>query len=88
METGDFRRRYDRRSYITDVVFSLEGRSYAGTLKDVSLGGAFVQTGSVNHAQKGDEVTISIPFTNGQKSVKRRARVLWVNEEGFAIGFF
>ena len=87
MGNGEFRRRYERKSYNSDVVFSLEGFAFAGTLKDISMGGAFVLTLSVNQVQKGDVITISIPFTSGQKNVKRKARVLWTNGDGFAVEF-
>ena len=88
MGTGEFRRRYERRSYHSDVIFSLKGYAFAGTLKDISMGGAFVLTLSVNQVQKGDVITINIPFTSGAKNVKRRARVLWTSGEGFAVEFF
>ena len=88
MDSGEFRRRYERKRYSSDVIFSLKGRAYAGTLKDISMGGAFVMTLSVNQVDKGDVVVISIPFTDGRKSIKRKGRVLWRNNEGFALEFF
>jgi len=88
MGTGEFRRRYERKNYSSDVVFSRKGKAFTGTLKDISMGGAFVMTLSVNQVQQGDVVTISIPFTSGKKSIKRRARVLWTSGEGFAVEFF
>ncbi|MFO7713606.1 PilZ domain-containing protein [Desulfosarcina sp.] len=88
MGTGEFRRRYERKNYSSDVVFSLRGKAFAGTLKDISMGGAFVMTLAANQIYQGDVVTISIPFTNGRKTIKRRARVLWTNAEGFALEFF
>jgi hypothetical protein len=88
MGTGEFRRRYERKNYNSEVIFSLQGKAYAGTLKDISIGGAFVATLSVNQVYKGDVITISIPFTDGRKNIKRRARVLWTSGEGFAIEFF
>lgn len=87
MGTGEFRRRYERKSYNSDVVFSLKGFAFAGTLKDISMGGAFVMTLSVNQVQKGDVITISIPFTSGQKNIKRKASVLWTSGDGFAVEF-
>ena len=87
METGEFRRRYERKSYNSDVVFSLKGYAFAGTLKDISMGGAFVLTLSVNQVQKGDLITLSIPFTSGKKNIKREARVLWTSGKGFAVEF-
>jgi hypothetical protein len=88
MGTGEFRRRYERKNYNSDVVFSLQGKAYAGTLKDIGMGGAFVMTLSVNQVCRGDVVTISIPFTNGKKNIKRRGGVLWTSGEGFAVEFF
>jgi len=88
MDSGEFRRRYERKKYSSDVVFSLKEKAYAGTLKDISMGGAFVMTLSVNQVDRGDLVVISIPFTDGRKSIKRRGRVLWTNNEGFALEFF
>ena len=88
MGTGEFRRRYERKFYNSDVVFSLKGKAYAGTLKDISMGGAFIMALSVNQVYPGDVVTISIPFTSGKKSIKRRGRVLWTSGEGFAVEFF
>jgi hypothetical protein len=88
MGTGEFRRRYERKNYISDVVYSLRGKAFSGTLKDISMGGAFVMTLSINQVYQGDVINISIPFTNGKKTIKRRARVLWTNREGFAVEFF
>ena len=88
MDSGEFRRRYERKKYSSDVVFSLKDKAYAGTLKDISMGGAFVMTLSVNQVYRGDIVVINIPFTSGRKSIKRKGRVLWTNNEGFALEFF
>jgi len=88
MESGEFRRRYERKKYSSEVVFSAKGKAYAGTLKDICLGGAFVMTRDVNQVDKGDKVILSIPFTDGRKNVKRRGRILWTNNEGFAVEFY
>jgi len=88
MEAGEFRRRYERKKYGSEVVFSVKGKAYAGTLKNICLGGAFVITLAVNQVDKGDVVILSIPFTDGKKSVKRKGRILWTNNEGFAIEFY
>ena len=88
LDSGEFRRRYERKQYSSEVIFSLQGKAFAGTLKDISMGGAFVMTLSVNQVTRADMITISIPFTNGKKSIKRRGKVLWTNDEGFAVEFF
>lgn len=88
MEAGEFRRRYERKKYGSEVIFSVRGKAYPGTLKNISLGGAFVITQAVNQVDREDKVILSIPFTNGRKSIKRRGRILWTNNEGFAVEFY
>jgi hypothetical protein len=88
MGYAEFRRRYERKRYSTDIIFSIKGMAFAGTLKDISIGGAFVLTLSVNQVSKGDVISISIPYTNGKGNIKRRAKIIWVSGEGFAVEFF
>ena len=88
MGKSELRRRYERKKYNSDVIFSAKGRAYGGILKDISMGGAFVMTQSVNQVYVGDVIVITIPFTDGKQNVKHRAKVLWINGEGFAIEFF
>ena len=87
MGSSDFRRLHDRKRYTTDIIFTFKDRAYAGTLKDFSMGGAFVMTSSPNLVDEMDVITISIPFTNGQKDLNLKARVLRKNNVGFAVEF-
>ena len=84
----DFRRKYERKNYNTFIVFSSNDRVYQGNLKDISIGGAFVFSKHAIDLMEGDRVTISVPFTDGRKHVKRTGRVLWKNSTGFAITFY
>jgi adenine specific DNA methylase Mod len=83
----DFKRAYERKTYSADIVFSTQERAFRGTLKNVSIGGAFIMTKSAAHVAKGDIITISIPYTTGNRNVKKRGRIKWTNEEGFAMEF-
>ncbi len=87
MGDAELRRRYERKKYKSDILFTVMGRTYSGTLKDISLGGAFVVTLSVNQVSKRDIITIDIPFTDGKRSVKRRGKVVWVTGAGFGVEF-
>lgn len=82
-----FRRQYERKNYNADIVYVINNEIFQGILKDISVGGAFVVTKTTPHINSGDLVTLSIPFTNGHKHVKRTGRVLWKNGTGFAIAF-
>ena len=88
MGGDEFRRRYERKNYSAEVIFSIHDRAYSGTLKDISMGGAFILTMSATMVTQGDTIVISIPFTTGKKSIKRRGRVLWNKQDGFAVEFF
>jgi len=83
----DYRRIHERKKYPAEIVFHHANRLYAGSLKDVSLGGAYIETYCVNQFSTGDIVTLSIPFVSGQNNVNRRGCIKWLNNAGFAVEF-
>jgi hypothetical protein len=84
----DYRRIHERKKYPAEIVFHHANRLYAGSLKDISLGGAYIETYCVNQFSIEDIVTLSIPFPSGQNNVKRKGRIKWLNDAGFAVEFF
>lgn len=84
---NDYRRYHERKKYPAEIVFHHANRLYAGSLIDVSLGGAYIETYCVNQFSTKDIVTLCIPFSSGQNNVKRKGRVQWLNNEGFGIEF-
>jgi Tfp pilus assembly protein PilZ len=82
-----FKRIHERKQYAVEIIFSHKDKAYAGSIKNISLGGAYIATSSVNQFSSGDIITLSIPFTTGKKHVKRKGRIQWINNEGFAIEF-
>jgi hypothetical protein len=87
LKSYDLRRVNARKLYEKEVIFSHFETIYRGVVKNISLGGARIETGSVNQLGKGEMVTISIPFTSGTRNVKRKGRIVWLNDNGFAIEF-
>ncbi|MCP3872968.1 MAG: PilZ domain-containing protein [Desulfobacteraceae bacterium] len=83
----DFRRAHERKDYDTEIIFSHFDRIYKGVIKNISLGGALIQTYRTDELCINDFVTVSIPFTSGQKNIKRDGRIRWVDDECFAIIF-
>lgn len=83
----DFRRQYERKNYSADITFVADNQMFLGGLQNISVGGAFIATRDVNQLCEGELVTLSIPYTDGNKHVKRKGRVLWKNDIGFAVGF-
>jgi Tfp pilus assembly protein PilZ len=86
-EGNGFRRTHERKSYSAEVLFSHQHRMYSGTMRNISLGGAFIEIANIHRFEKGDTVTLSIPFTNGGKHIKREGRIKWKDQRGFAVAF-
>jgi Tfp pilus assembly protein PilZ len=82
------KRIHERKHYNAGVTINHKNNVYHGCLKDISLGGTFVITTSVNQFYPGDEVTITIPYENKKKFLRRRGLIKWMNNEGFALVFY
>ena len=83
----DYKRSHQRKTYSADIVFAHGDKAFNGTLQNVSIGGAFIATRDVGKISRNAMITITIPYTSGQKNVRRRGVVRWKNSEGFAIEF-
>ena len=82
-----YRRRDERKSYDAEVYFSISQKAYTANIKNISRGGALVHTGGMPVISPGEEIIISIPFTNQTKSVKRKAIVMWVDGTHMGVQF-
>ena len=82
-----FKRLYERKEYVSEIVFLHLNRLHKGTLKNISLGGAYIEIYCVNQFSPEDIVTINIPFSTGERSIKCKGRIKWRNNEGFALEF-
>lgn len=83
----EYNRKAQRKTYAADAIFSVDNRPFPGYVKNVSTGGAFVETKSVDKVPVGEKITISIPFTDGSRHVKKKGVVKWKDLTGFAIEF-
>ena len=83
----DYRRANARKPYGKEVIFSHIETIYRGIVANISLGGARIDTGNANQFGIGEMVTVSIPFTSGNRNIKRKGRIVWLNTAGFAIEF-
>jgi Tfp pilus assembly protein PilZ len=86
-EGYDFKRTHERKNYTAEVLFSHNERMYSGTVRNISLGGVFIETAETGRFALGDTVVLSIPFTDGGKHIKREGRIKWKAHHGFAVAF-
>ena len=82
-----YRRLYERKHYRVEVAVAYKDRLFQGCLMDISLGGAYIQTRNADRYWEGERVTITIPFTNGEKHVRRSGHIAWKDRLGIAIAF-
>jgi hypothetical protein len=91
MDPYDFdqsrRRRDERKKYEAQVFFSFYQKAYTATVKNISRGGALIFTGGMPIITPGENIVITIPFTNQRKSVKRKAQVMWVDSQCMGVQF-
>lgn len=74
-----------RKHYDQSISFYVQNRRYQAICKDISSGGIFIQTDEVFHL--GQMVTLDIPFSNGDQSIKVPAEIVRVDSEGIGLRF-
>jgi Tfp pilus assembly protein PilZ len=87
IEGYDLKRVHERKTYTAEVLFSHNHRMFSGTMRNISLGGAFIEIAHTHMFAVGDSITLSIPFTTGEKHIKRNGHIKWMNSRGFAVAF-
>jgi len=74
-----------RRLYDQTITFSTHDRQYTAVCKDISNGGIFIQTQDV--FQLGQLVTLDIPYSSKNASIKVPAEIVRVDTEGIGLKF-
>jgi hypothetical protein len=74
-----------RRLYDQTINFSTQDRQYKAVCKDISNGGIFIQTQDV--FQMGQLVTLDIPFSSKNESIKIPAEIVRVDTQGIGLKF-
>ena len=82
-----YRRNSVRKNYQKEVSFSYNSMILQALVKNVSLGGALISAISIPKIEIGTEIFICIPFALGNGSMKRKAKVKWVQNKQFGIEF-
>ena len=80
-----YKRVNKRLDYKAAVVFSMNARISTATVRNISKGGAAIQ--AADSPSIGEMLTISIPFAQKQKNVRRKAIVCWVSKDVFGVKF-
>ena len=81
------KRRHVRKKYDAEIYFAHKKRPYSAQIKNISRSGALIFSGGLPKVRVGEGITVTIPFSGQSKSLKRDAKVIWVNEILFGIEF-
>jgi hypothetical protein len=82
-----YRRTNERKNYQKEVSFSTESMIFPATIKNLSMGGALVSTPNILKIKTGVKIIITIPFANKLGCMKRKAIVMWAENDQFGIQF-
>jgi c-di-GMP-binding flagellar brake protein YcgR len=82
------KRKHTRQSYPADVNYAVNSEEYQGIIKDISAGGALVETLELKEAvATGDPVLLTIPSMKRRRYFKIKGEVVRLSDTGFAVEF-
>ena len=81
------RRLYERKSYTVDVDIEANDRYFSCLMRNLSLGGAFIEPPNHFKPRIGKELTITIPFRNRRGYVVVKGKIARAIGSGLAVVF-
>ena len=81
------RRQFERKKCLRMIGINNYNQLYSGHLRDLALGGAFVEPREGNRSQIGQELLLSIPFGLRTEYVSIKATVAWIRHNGIGLRF-
>lgn len=81
------RRQFLRKECLRMIGINDYSNLYSGHLRDLALGGAFVEPKEGHISKIGQELLLSIPFGLREGYVNVQAKVAWLNGDGIGLWF-
>ena len=81
----DNKRKIERTICNRQVLFSIDGHVYAGTIENISNEGTLILTNTPIEIQQGNEISITI--TSADQGEVKKARVMWADDRAFGAEF-
>lgn len=81
------RRQYQRKACLRLIGIHDDAEFYSAHLRDLALGGAFLEPKEGRESTVGQELLLTIPFGLKNGFVNVHARVAWVRNNGFGVRF-
>ena len=87
IERGIESRRHPRKSCSLYVKYAVQRKIYPAEINNVSLGGVFLKTNKNDGLGIGQQFQLAIPNRKKGNVIRRYARVIWSNRNGFGVEF-
>ena len=81
------RRLHERKSCSRMVSINDSQSVYSGHMRDLALGGAFIEPSDGSESFIGDELLLTIPFGLKPDHIQIRAKVAWAQPCGIGVRF-
>ena len=87
-QRGVDQRQYERKPYCIDIEYKANGEAYQDFLKDISIGGARIETTEDREDLcVGQEIYLRIPNYEHQKYVRVKAEVVRITDNEIGVRF-
>jgi hypothetical protein len=87
VERGIESRKNQRKPCSLYVKYAVGRKVYPGEVKNISVGGLFLKTNEKDGLEVGTAVQLAIPNRKKGNVIRRYARVIWSNRNGFGVEF-
>ncbi len=81
------RRKHPRKPYPMDVDYYDENEDYQNSIKNISISGAFIETDESGDLKVGQEITLTMPLADQNKTFKASGKIVRITSAGFGIKF-
>ena len=87
IERGIESRKHPRKPCALYVKYAVDRKIYPGEVKNIGLGGLYLQTNEKDGLEVGTPVLLAIPNRKKGSVIRRYAKVIWSNRNGFGLEF-
>jgi Tfp pilus assembly protein PilZ len=78
-------RKHERKPFFTTLDYSTESRPYRDFIKDISVGGLFIETGT--SFSVGEEISMTLLLPQYEKKIKIQGEIVRIEEQGIGVKF-
>jgi Tfp pilus assembly protein PilZ len=79
------KRKHERKPFVTTLDYSTDSGSYRDYIKDISVGGLFIETGT--SFSVGEETSMTLLLPEYEKKIKIQGEIVRIEEQGIGVKF-